>query len=62
MRKSNDVLRVQGSQLAEAGKGSEPQTDDYFRERAARADVDQAKKLLKRAGRGTAAVAGDEIG
>jgi hypothetical protein len=36
-------------------------TDDYFRERAARADVGAAKKILKRADKGKPPVPGDEI-
>jgi len=36
-------------------------TDDYFRERASRANIGKAKRILKRAGRGRAPVAGDEI-
>jgi hypothetical protein len=35
-------------------------TEDYFRERAARADVGKAKRILKRAGRGKPPVPGDE--
>jgi plasmid maintenance system antidote protein VapI len=34
--------------------------EDYFRERASRGDAGRAKMILKRAGRGKAAVAGDE--
>jgi hypothetical protein len=34
-------------------------TEEYFRERASRGDAGQAKRILKRAGRGKAAVAGD---
>jgi len=36
-------------------------TEDYFRERAARANVENAKLLLKRAGQGNAPMAGDEM-
>jgi hypothetical protein len=36
-------------------------TDEYFRVRAARGDVAKAKRILKRAGRGTPPVPGDEI-
>jgi hypothetical protein len=34
---------------------------DYFRERAGRADIGRAKRILKRVGRGKAPVAGDEL-
>ena len=36
-------------------------TEEFFRERTARADVGEAKRILKRAGRGRAPVAGDEV-
>lgn len=42
-------------------KPSALRTDDYFRERASRANIAKAKQILKRAGRGRTAVAGDEI-
>jgi len=48
--------------VAVAGKLSALRTEDYFRERAQRADVAKAKRLLKRAGRGNPPVAGDEVG
>jgi hypothetical protein len=47
--------------VAVAEKISALRTDDYFRERASRADLEKAKRILGRAGRGKAAVAGDEI-
>lgn len=36
-------------------------TDSYFLTRAGRADLDEAKKILKRAGRNKPPVPGDEI-
>jgi len=36
-------------------------THDYFRERANRADLTKAKRILKRAGRGKAPIPGDEL-
>jgi hypothetical protein len=47
--------------VAVAEKLSALRTEDYFRERASRADVAKAKKLLKRAGRGRPPLPGDEI-
>ncbi len=35
-------------------------TEEYFRERSGRANIAKAKRILKRAGRGNAPVAGDE--
>jgi hypothetical protein len=46
--------------VAVAEKLSALRTDDYFRERAGRANIAQAKRLLSRAGRGNAPVTGDE--
>jgi hypothetical protein len=36
-------------------------TEQYFLERSSRANVDKARRILKRAGRGKAPVAGDEL-
>ncbi len=47
--------------VAVAEKISALRTEDYFRERAGRADIEKAKRILARAGRGKAAVADDEI-
>ncbi len=47
--------------VAVAEKISALRTEDYFRERAGRADIEKAKRILGRAGRGKAAVADDEI-
>jgi hypothetical protein len=46
--------------VAVAEKLSALRTEDYFRERAARADIKKAKSVLKRAGRGKPPVPGDE--
>jgi len=46
--------------VAVAEKLSALRTEDYFRERAGRGNVARAKRILKRAGRGKAPVAGDE--
>ena len=46
--------------VAVAEKISALRTEDYFRERAARGNVQKAKRLLKRAGRGNPPVPGDE--
>jgi hypothetical protein len=45
--------------VAVAEKLSALRTDDYFRERAARANITKAKTILKRAGRGKPPVPGD---
>ena len=60
MRKTNVPLRLQESLPAEARRvgGTE---EDFFRERAERANMRAAKKALKRAGRGNPPVSGDEI-
>lgn len=47
--------------VAVAEKLSALRTDDYFRERAARADLGRAKDVLKKAGRGNRPLPGDEI-
>jgi len=46
--------------VAVAEKLSALRTEDYFRERAARASIKKAKDVLKRAGRGRPPVPGDE--
>ena len=46
--------------VAVAEKLSALRTEDYFRERAARSSIKRAKEVLRRAGRGTPPVAGDE--
>jgi hypothetical protein len=47
--------------VAVAEKLSALRTEEYFRERGERGDVARAKRVLKRAGRGTPAVPGDEL-
>ncbi|MBI1789101.1 MAG: hypothetical protein HYR60_16340 [Acidobacteria bacterium] len=46
--------------VAVAEKLSALRTDEYFRERAARADIRKAKQILKRAGKGRPPLPGDE--
>ncbi|MBI1790080.1 MAG: hypothetical protein HYR60_21315 [Acidobacteria bacterium] len=46
--------------VAVAEKLSALRTDEYFRERAARADIKKAKQILKRAGKGKPPLPGDE--
>lgn len=47
--------------VAVAEKLSALRTEDYFQERARRGNVRNAKRILKRAGRGNSPVAGDEL-
>lgn len=47
--------------VAVAEKLSALRTEDYFRERAARANVPKALRILKRAGKGNPPMPGDEI-
>lgn len=47
--------------VAVAEKLSALRTEDYFRERASKANVSRAKRILKRAGQGNPPVAGDEV-
>jgi hypothetical protein len=58
---SEGVALNQLINVAVAEKLSALRTDDYFRERAARANVEKAKRVLKRAGKGKATLPGDEI-
>lgn len=58
---SEGVALNQFINVAVAEKLSALRTDDYFRERAARADLTKAKRILKRAGKGKAPVPGDEL-
>ena len=48
--------------VAVAEKLSALRTEEYFRERGNRGNVENAKRLLKRAGRGKPPVPGDEVG
>jgi hypothetical protein len=47
--------------VAVAEKLSALRTEEYFRERSQRANVANAKRLLKRADRGRTPVSGDEL-
>ena len=58
---SEGVALNQLINVAVAEKLSALRTEDYFRERAARANIAKAKKILRRAGRGGPPIAGDEL-
>ena len=58
---SEGVALNQFINVAVAEKLSALRTDDYFRERVAKADMSAAKKILRRAGKGMPPVSGDEI-
>lgn len=58
---SEGVALNQLINVAVAEKLSALRTEDYFRERANRANISRAKRFLKRAGRAQPPVAGDEI-
>ena len=47
--------------VAVAEKLSALRTEAYFRERASRANLDQAREILSRAGKGKPPLAGDEL-
>lgn len=47
--------------VAVAEKLSALRTEAYFRERAARADIDEVRKILSRVGKGKPPLAGDEL-
>ena len=57
---SEGVALNQLINVAVAEKLSALRTEDYFRERAARADVTRAKRILRRAGKGKPPDPGDE--
>ncbi len=57
---SEGVALNQFINVAVAEKLSALRTEDYFRERAARADIPKALDILSRAGKGHPPVAGDE--
>jgi len=59
---SEGVALNQFINVAVAEKLSALRTEEYFRERAGRADLEKAKRILKKAGKGKNPVAGDEIG
>jgi len=56
---SEGVALNQLINVAVAEKLSALRIDDYFRERAARANIEKAKRILKRAGKGKGPVPGD---
>jgi hypothetical protein len=58
---SEGVALNQFINVAVAEKLSALRTEDYFRERAGRADLEAARAILGRAGKGKAPVAGDEV-
>lgn len=58
---SEGVALNQLINVAVAEKLSALRTDDYFRERSARANIAKAKRILKRTGRGKPVLSGDEI-
>ncbi len=58
---SEGVALNQLINVAVAEKLSALRTEDYFRERAARANVKRAKTILARAGRGNPPIPGDEL-
>lgn len=47
--------------VAVAEKLSALRTEDYFRDRAARANITKVKRILKRAGKGNRPQPGDEL-
>ncbi len=57
---SEGVALNQLINVAVAEKLSALRTEDYFRERAARANITKAKRILKLAGKGKPPVPGDE--
>jgi hypothetical protein len=58
---SEGVALNQLINVAVAEKLSALRTEEYFRERAARADVQKAKRILRRAGKGNPPMPGDEL-
>ena len=58
---SEGVALNQLINVAVAEKLSALRTEEYFRERADRANVKRAKRVLKRAGRNKPPIAGDEL-
>lgn len=61
MAKSEGVALNQLINVAVAEKLSALRTEEYFQERSGRANLGKAKRVLKKAGRGKAPVAGDEV-
>ncbi len=64
LRKAADAEDVALNQLvntAVAEKLSALRTEKYFRERAARGDIEKALRILDRAGKGNPPMPGDEL-
>jgi hypothetical protein len=61
LAESEGVALNQLINVAVAEKLSALRTQDYFAERAARADMDKALAILERAGVGNPPMAGDEL-
>jgi hypothetical protein len=59
--KTEGVAVNQLINVAVAEKLSALRTEEYFAERAARGDIKKALQVLKRAGKGNAPMAGDEL-
>ena len=59
--KAEGVAVNQLINVAVAEKVSALRTEEYFAERAAKGDVRKAFQVLKRAGKGSAPVSGDEL-
>jgi hypothetical protein len=57
---SEGVALNQLINVAVAEKVSALRTAEYFQERVSRANIEKAKRILKRAGRGKAPLPGDE--
>lgn len=62
LAESEGVALNQLINVAVAEKLSALRTEEFFRERAARADVDEARRILGRTGRDDPPLPGDEIG
>jgi hypothetical protein len=58
---SEGVALNQLINVAVAEKLSALRTEEYFRARASRGDIEKAKRTLKRAGRGKPPMPGDEV-
>jgi hypothetical protein len=58
---SEGVALNQFINVAVAEKVSALRTEEYLLERSRRADIAQAKRILKRAGKGKSPLSGDEI-
>lgn len=61
LAKQEGVAVNQLINVAVAEKLSALRTEEYFRERSSRADIDQAREILTRAGKGNPPIPGDEL-